>query len=309
MKNFKHYLVVAILSLPCLILAQEKNFADLAKSFKNPLEGKTFLFSKIRTFSEEVAASIRQDYPEKELPNPLKRDSLFSYKNGNLHHRECFKVEDGDKIRDNVRNTFLKDGTIYSIDSISTQLMNVSDTKNEFEYTALEIYDYISIFEKAKNLLSNKTLEIKKSKDSYIISWRENSERHQMTLDASTLFPSYYETRNENGTKIISYDISTKDSKIKIIMTSFNGRDGIFATRDITISESDSVKLNPEITEKDIGFRFVIDERGGIIRKYSVFNKVPDKKFLDELFKNPDDVQRYNTEIHRLAHPNEFLEN
>ena len=72
MKNFKHYLVVAILSLPCLILAQEKNFADLAKSFKNPLEGKTFLFSKIRTFSEEVAASIKKDYPTINLEDSRK---------------------------------------------------------------------------------------------------------------------------------------------------------------------------------------------------------------------------------------------
>ena len=302
MKNFKHNLVVAILSLPCLILAQEKNFADLAKSFKNPLEGKTFLFSKIRTFSEEVAASIKKDYPTINLEDSRKKKYLFSYQNGNLHHREFLKLDDG---RDNVRDSFLKDGAIYRVDSLSPNFMNISDS----EFLINEICDYIEIFNNAKRVLSNKSLEIKKSKDSYIISWSENSKRHLMTLDASTLFPSYYETRNENGTKIVSYDISTKDSKIKIIRIQYGLENSIFATNDITISESDSVKLNPVFEEGNIGFKSVWDERGGIIRKFVVFNKIPDKKFLDELFKNPDDVQRYNTEIHRLAHPNEFLEN
>ena len=82
MKNLKNYLIIAMLSLPCFVLAEENNFADLVKSFQNPLEGKTFLLSNSRIFSEEVATSIRKDHPEQELPNPLKFDSLFSYKNG-----------------------------------------------------------------------------------------------------------------------------------------------------------------------------------------------------------------------------------
>ena len=291
-----------MLSMPYFVFAQENNFADLAKSFQNPLEGKTFLFSKIRTFSEEVAASIKKDYPTINLEDSRKKKYLFSYQNGNLHHREFLKLDDG---RDNIRDSFLKDGAIYRVDSLSPNFMNISDS----EFLINEICDYIEIFNNAKRVLSNKSLEIKKSKDSYIISWSENSERHLMTLDSTTLFPSYYETRKENGTKIVSYDISTKDSKIKITRTLYGLENSIFSTNDITISESDSVKMNPEITEKDIGFRDVRDERGGITRKFVVFNKIPDKNFLDELFKNPDDVQRYNEEIHRLAHPNEFLGN
>ena len=302
MKNFKHYLVVAILSLPYFILAQENNFADLAKSFKNPLEGKTFLLSNSRIFPEEVAASIRKDYPHRELPNPLKFDSIFSYKNGNIHQRGVIKHEDG---RDNIMDLFLKDGTIYRIDSLSPKTINIFDR----DFFMDELCDYIELFNKVKNVLSNKSLEIKKSKDSYILSWSEESKRHLLTLDSTTLFPSFYEKRKEDGTKIVSYDISTKDSKIKIIRIQYGLENSIFATNDITISESDSVKLNPVFEEGNIGFKSVWDERGGIIRKFVVFNKIPDKKFLDELFKNPDDVQRYNTEIHRLAHPNEFLEN
>ena len=302
MKNLKKYLIIAMLSLPCFVLAQENNFADLAKSFKNPLEGKTFLLSKIRTFSEEVAASIRKDYPERELPNPLKFDSLFSYKNGNIHQRGVIKHEDG---RDNIMDLFLKGGTIYRIDSLSPKTINIFDR----DFFIDELHAYIELFNKAKNALSNESLEINKSKDSYIISWSEESKRHLLTLDSTTLFPSFYETRHENGDKIETYDISTKDSKIKIIRTLYGLENSIFSTNDITISESDSVKLNPEFEEGNIGYKSAWDERGGIIRKYSVFNKIPDKKFLDELFQNPDDVQRYNEEIHRLAHPNEFLGN
>lgn len=302
MKNLKKYLIIAMLSMPYFVFAQENNFADLAKSFQNPLEGKTFLLSKIRTFSEEVAASIRKDYPERELPNPLKFDSLFSYKNGNIHQRGVIKHEDG---RDNIMDLFLKDGTIYRIDSLSPKTINIFDR----DFFIDELHAYIELFNKAKNALSNESLEINKSKDSYILSWSEESKRHLLTLDSTTLFPSFYETRNENGDKIETYDISTKDSKIKIIRTSFNVGNSIFARNDITISESGSVKLNPEFEEGNIGYKSAWDERGGIIRKYSVFNKIPDKNFLDELFKNPDDVQRYNEEIHRLAHPNEFLGN
>ena len=302
MKNLKYYLIIAMLSLPCFVLAEANNFADLAKLFKNPLEGKTFLLSKIRTFSEEVAASIRKDYPERELPNPLKFDSLFSYKNGNIHQRGVIKHEDG---RDNIMDLFLKNGTIYRIDSLSPKTINIFDR----DFFIDELHAYIELFNKAKNVLSNESLEINKSKDSYIISWSEESKRHLLTLDSTTLFPSFYETRHENGDKIETYDISTKDSKIKIIRTLYGLENSIFSTNDITISESDSVKLNPEFEEGNIGYKSAWDERGGIIRKYSVFNKIPDKKFLDELFQNPDDVQRYNEEIHRLAHPNEFLGN
>lgn len=291
-----------MLSLPCFVLAEENNFADLVKSFQNPLEGKTFLLSNSRIFSEEVATSIRKDHPEQELPNPLKFDSLFSYKNGNIHQRGVIKHEDG---RDNIMDLFLKNGTIYRTDSLSPNTINIFDR----DFFMDELHTYIELFNKAKNALSNESLEINKSKDSYILSWSEESKRHLLTLDSTTLFPSFYETRHENGDKIETYDISTKDSKIKITRTSFNIGNSIFARNDITISESDSVKLNPEFEEGNIGYKSAWDERGGIIRKYSVFNKIPDKKFLDELFQNPDDVQRYNEEIHRLAHPNEFLGN
>ena len=291
-----------MLSLPCFVLAEENNFADLVKSFQNPLEGKTFLLSNSRIFSEEVAASIRKDHPEQELPNPLKFDSLFSYKNGNIHQRGVIKHEDG---RDNIMDLFLKNGTIYRTDSLSPNTINIFDR----DFFMDELHTYIELFNKAKNALSNESLEINKSKDSYILSWSEGSKRHLMTLDSITLLPSFYETKHENGDKIETYDISTKDSKIKIIRTSFNVGNSIFARNDITISESDSVKLNPEFEEGNIGYKSAWDERGGILRKYVVFNKIPDKKFLDELFQNPDDVQRYNEEIHRLAHPNEFLGN
>ena len=60
---------------------------------------------------------------------------------------------------------------------------------------------------------------------------------------------------------------------------------------------------------KNFGFRSIHDSRNGKNYLYAAFNKLPDWKFIDELFKNPDDVQRYNEEIHRLAHPNEFLGN
>ncbi len=302
MKNLKNYLIIAMLSLPCFVLAEENNFADLVKSFQNPLEGKTFLLSNSRIFSEEVATSIRKDHPEQELPNPLKFDSLFSYKNGNIHQRGVIKHEDG---RDNIMDLFLKNGTIYRTDSLSPNTINIFDR----DFFMDELHTYIELFNKAKNALSNESLEINKSKDSYILSWSEESKRHLLTLDSTTLFPSFYETRHENGDKIETYDISTKDSKIKITRTSFNIGNSIFARNDITISESDSVKLNPEFEEGNIGYKSAWDERGGILRKYVVFNKIPDKKFLDELFQNPDDVQRYNEEIHRLAHPNEFLGN
>ena len=200
---------------------------------------------------------------------------------------------------------FLKNGTIYRTDSLSPNTINIFDR----DFFMDELHTYIELFNKAKNMLSNKSLEINKSKDSFILSWSEGSKRHLMTLDSITLLPSFYETRHENGDKIETYDISTKDSKIKIIRTSFNVGNSIFARNDITISESDSVKLNPEFEEGNIGYKSAWDERGGILRKYVVFNKIPDKKFLDELFQNPDDVQRYNEEIHRLAHPNEFLGN
>ena len=113
-----------MLSLPCFVLAEENNFADLVKSFQNPLEGKTFLLSNSRIFSEEVATSIRKDHPEQELPNPLKFDSLFSYKNGNIHQRGVIKHEDG---RDNIMDLFLKNGTIYRTDSLSPNTINIFD--------------------------------------------------------------------------------------------------------------------------------------------------------------------------------------
>ena len=308
MKNFKHYLVVAILSLPCLILAQEKNFADLAKSFKNPLGRKVLEIKETNVFNEKLF--------DPSVKTPTRTYKAY-FDGENAHYQEAFPVKSRETDIKNVRDVYLSENTIYCIDSVSTNSMIICNADSSDKYSAMRLKNmFFSYFSKFKDIINAKIpCDISKGNGQYLISYDENDIKNLLCIDEKTLLPLKLESRYPNGSllKEMSFKYDKDAFIINTITYAHKEKDeqpdvwSVKSSVSIKIIEDTAFDKNP--MPKDFGFRSIHDNRNGKNYLYAAFNKLPDWKFIDELFKNSDDVQRYNTEIHRLAHPNEFLGN
>lgn len=75
----------------------------------------------------------------------------------------------------------------------------------------------------------------------------------------------------------------------------------LFVKSEIQIDILQDDPMSRDIIPEKFGFIEVIDRRGNNTRKYIAIDKLPTREFLDDLFKNPDDVVRYNREMSRFA--------
>ena len=274
----------------------------------NPLEQKVLEIKETNVFNEKLFD------PNAKTPT---RTYKAYFDGENAHYQEEFPVKSRNIDMKNTRDVYLSENTIYCIDSVSNNSMIVCDADSSDKYSAMRLKNmFFSYFSKFKEILNAKTpCDISKSNGRYIISYAENDIKNLLLIDEKTLMPLKLESRYQNGNllKEMSFQYDKDAFIINAITYAHKEKDelpdvwSVKSTVSIKITEDTVFDKNP--MPKNFGFRSIHDSRNGKNYLYAAFNKLPDWKFIDELFKNPDDVQRYNEEIHRLAHPNEFLGN
>lgn len=305
MKKIAYLFLITIISIN--LNAIELELSSIAK-IKNPIEGKVLEITETNIFNEK--------FFDPEIKTPSRKYKVY-LEGGNVHYQETFSVISRGAKVENTRDVYLCDNTVYCTDSISPKSMIICDTSQSDEFSSQRLKNmFLSYFSKLKEIVDAKiTYDISKSKDQYLILYEDKNEKNLLYLDEKSLLPLKFESRYLNGNPIkeLSFSYDKNVFTINVVNYIDKEKEGgadewtVKSTVSIEIIDDDKFDKNP--IPKNFGFRSIQDNRGGKNYLYVAFNELPDRKFIDDLFKNPDDVSRYNKEIHRLAHPSEFEKN
>ena len=60
-------------------------------------------------------------------------------------------------------------------------------------------------------------------------------------------------------------------------------------------------KFAKKLIPESFGFKEIEDRRSGEVRNYIAFDKLPSEEFINDLYKNPDNVRRYLIEMSKFS--------
>lgn len=287
---------LAVFSL-CICFEEAYAYSGQLPSLVNPFLNKVLCIKTQYEISPEIFAKIKID-----MPNAKNGLTLISkvFDNGNaIRVRQEFDLDNGTK---NIRNLYAQNNTVVCIDSISPYLLIISNISEEDTLGVLEIRKVLfDVYEKIKNIESTKDAQITGSGDILTISWQDQY-AHNATINLKTKTVEEYVVRKLNGDlyKKLEFDKVDLDSW-RVLLKLYNPNNVLFATHTLQVSVIEDNAFANDLEPKEFGFREVIDTRNNQERKYIAVDKLPSDKFIDELFKNPDDVKQYNVEMSRFA--------
>ena len=281
----------------CICFEEAYAYSGQLPSLVNPFLNKVLCIKTQYEISPEIFAKIKID-----MPNAKNGLTLISkvFDNGNaIRVRQEFDLDNGTK---NIRNLYAQNNTVVCIDSISPYLLIISNISEEDTLGVLEIRKVLfDVYEKIKNIESTKDAQITGSGDILTISWQDQY-AHNATINLKTKTVEEYVVRKLNGDlyKKLEFDKVDLDSW-RVLLKLYNPNNVLFATHTLQVSVIEDNAFANDLEPKEFGFREVIDTRNNQERKYIAVDKLPSDKFIDELFKNPDDVKQYNVEMSRFA--------
>lgn len=287
---------LAVFSL-CICFEEAYAYSGQLPSLVNPFLNKVLCIKTQYEISPEIFAKIKIDMPN--AKNGLTLTSKV-FDNGNaIRVRQEFDLDNETK---NIRDLYAKNNTVVCINSISPYILEINNINKEDEFGVLGIRNVLfDVYEKIKNIESTKDAQITGSGDILTISWQDQY-AHNATINLKTKTVEEYVVRKLNGDlyKKLEFDKVDLDSW-RVLLKLYNPNNVLFATHTLQVSAIEDNAFANDLEPKEFGFREVIDTRNNKERNYIAVDKLPSDKFIDELFKNPDDVVRYNVEMSRFA--------
>ena len=287
---------LAVFSL-CICFEEAYAYSGQLPSLVNPFLNKVLCIKTQYEISPEIFAKIKIDMPN--AKNGLTLTSKV-FDNGNaIRVRQEFDLDNETK---NIRDLYAKNNTVVCINSISPYILEINNINKEDEFGVLGIRNVLfDVYEKIKNIESTKDAQITGSGDILTISWQDQY-AHNATINLKTKTVEEYVVRKLNGDlyKKLEFDKVDLDSW-RVLLKLYNPNNVLFATHTLQVSAIEDNAFANDLEPKEFGFREVIDTRNNQERKYIAVDKLPSDKFIDELFKNPDDVKQYNVEMSRFA--------
>ena len=287
---------LAVFSL-CICFEEAYAYSGQLPSLVNPFLNKVLCIKTQYEISPEIFAKIKIDMPI--AKNGLTLTSKV-FDNGNaIRVRQEFDLDNETK---NIRDLYAKNNTVVCINSISPYILEINNINKEDTLGVLGIRNVLfDVYEKIKNIESTKNAQITGSGDILTISWQDQY-AHNATINLKTKSVEEYVVRKLNGDlyKKLEFDKVDLDSW-RVLLKLYNPNNVLFATHTLQVSVIEDNAFANDLEPKEFGFREVIDTRNNQERKYIAVDKLPSDKFIDELFKNPDDVKQYNVEMSRFA--------
>ena len=281
----------------CICFEEAYAYSGQLPSLVNPFLNKVLCIKTQYEISPEIFAKIKIDMPN--AKNGLTLTSKV-FDNGNaIRVRQEFDLDNETK---NIRDLYAKNNTVVCINSISPYILEINNINKEDEFGVLGIRNVLfDVYEKIKNIESTKDAQITGSGDILTISWQDQY-AHNATINLKTKTVEEYVVRKLNGDlyKKLEFDKVDLDSW-RVLLKLYNPNNVLFATHTLQVSVIEDNAFANDLEPKEFGFREVIDTRNNQERKYIAVDKLPSDKFIDELFKNPDDVKQYNVEMSRFA--------
>ncbi len=263
----------------------------------NPFLNKVLCIKNRIEFSPEIFAEIKIDEPNAE--NSATYISKV-FDNGNaLRIKQEFDLGKGLK---NVRNLYAKDNTVICLDSISPNILEISNINNEDTFRVLEFRKlFFDVYTNIKNIESIKNAKLIKSEGILTASWQDEYD-HMAIINSDTKLVEEYIVRTLNGDLYKKVEFKKNDPlSWTIVCRLYNPNNTLFVTNTLQISIVKDDLFANDLEPKGFGYKEVIDTRNNQERKYIAVERLPTMEFIDELFKNSDDIVRYNKEMSRFA--------
>lgn len=297
MKKITYLFLVAI---SCINLSAIELDVSTATKIKNPLEGKVLEIIETNLLNEKLFAPSIKTIP---------REYKAYFEGGDVHYQETFPVISRDIKMENTRDIYLCDNIVYCLDSISPKSMTICDASPSDEFSSQRLNNmFFSYFSKFKEIVDSKiAYDISKSGNQYLISYEDKGTKNLLCLDDKSLLSVKFESRYLNGNPISELAFNYDKNVFTISAVNYADKEKEAAHDEWTVKSTVCIKIiednkfDKNLSPKNFGFRSIQDNRGGKNVSYLAFNKLPERKFIDDLFKNPDAVAKYNKEILSLC--------
>ena len=282
--------------LICICVVDLYAGSGYIKNISNPFLNRVLEIKNCVEYAPNIFNSIKKDMPNAKN-RIVYKVKLFDSGN-NIRMQQEFELNDGTK---NIRDLYATDNDVVCIDSISPLLLRIHSI-NDSLLGNFEIHWYrdlfLGVFEDLKKI---KELSAIKTDSQLILNW-QNEYDYILKYDLKSNIITEYTVRKKNGCihRSVTFYKKSEDSW-DITSKLYNGNNELFVTNRLQVRITNDPKFSSELIPTGFGYREVMDNRANLNRRYIAMNKLPSRTFIDELFKNQDDVERYNIEMSRFS--------
>ena len=282
--------------LICICVVDLYAESGYIKNISNPFLNRVLEIKNCVEYAPNIFNSIKKDMPNAKN-RIVYKVKLFDSGN-NIRMQQEFELNDGTK---NIRDLYATDNDVVCRDSISPLLLRIHSI-NDSLLGNFEIHWYrdlfLGVFEDLKKI---KELSAIKTDSQLILNW-QNEYDYILKYDLKSNIITEYTVRKKNGCihRSVTFYKKSEDSW-DITSKLYNGNNELFVTNRLQVRITNDPKFSSELIPTGFGYREVMDNRANLNRRYIAMNKLPSRTFIDELFKNQDDVERYNIEMSRFS--------
>ena len=274
------------------LVAIENSANELAKSV-NMFTDKTIILEEL---IDEKNGSLEKAH-KSNLEFKYTKDTLhkkfiiYCGKNG-IHIKQIFFEFD-------FENDYYINGVdVFELSSLNPNHLTVYDI-NSFQASYVrrfqELYFILFDVDKMKNVNNMKENELLFKNFDY------NGLTYNLEYDQKTKLPISGEIRRPNGTLSRTLKIHFNKNTINIVTTFYNEYNSLICKINSKLTLVENNKIDAITLPNKLGYREVTDYRFSDVRRYIIVDIPKNREFIAELFKNEDDVARYNIEMSRFS--------
>lgn len=267
-------------------------FADYA----NPLEGVVMKVTEEYDGDEGV---ILEDLKKSNIP-AVGISYTFLARDGLMHWQSPTNFSK------NIEDGYYDGDSLVMTNTVNPHMLEIYDGKDVYLHLPVPWHAYLSLFWRLQDLLKKppEGMAVSKAADGgFLIAWNSEDCVNMLSLDKG-LLPKGMEIRYSDGKPFYNIAVEKKENGFVLKGEVFNDSGGLMCRKKITVEFDADSGFPKDAGVRAFGFCDVFDNRGGLRRHYVVVDKLPPKDFIDRLFENPDDVERYNREMLRFAPAN-----
>ena len=233
-------------------------------------------------------------------PLPRMKTEYICYLHANGSHFK-YNTSDGNPVEIYINN---KD--VYYIDPASPNRIEIYKAEDKLakRFFVLEnLYLWLFRLPDLRNVSSLKDFSISTRNNKNIITWEyDNLKLNILTFDSrNKSFPKEFESNYLNGNPSEKIRIERIENHIVIYSEIHLDNGELFFKTKSTIKIIENSKFVKNLIPESFGFKEIEDHRSGKVRNYIAFDKLPSEEFINDLYKNPDNVRRYLIEMSKFS--------
>lgn len=233
-------------------------------------------------------------------PLPRTKTEYICYLNANGSHFR-YNTSDGNPIE-----VYINGNDVYYIDPASPNRIEIYKAEDKLakRFFVLEnLYLWLFRLQDLNDVSSLKDFSISTSDNKNILTWeKDNLKLNILTFDKKNKsFPKEFESNYLNGNPSEKIRIERGENAVVIYSEIHLDNGELFFKTKSTIKILKDSKFEKKLIPESFGFKEIEDRRSGEVRNYIAFDKLPSEEFINDLYKNPDNVRRYLIEMSKFS--------